>query len=51
MDGAVPTGFDKEFIMNSYPSLLAPLDLGFTQLKSRVLHMDSCTQVSTRSSS
>ncbi len=37
MDGAVPTGFDKEFIMNSYPSLLAPLDLGFTQLKNRVL--------------
>jgi len=23
--------------MNSYPSLLAPLDLGFTQLKNRVL--------------
>lgn len=28
---------DKECIMSRYPTLLTPLDLGFTQLRNRVL--------------
>ncbi len=37
--------------MSLYPTLLTPLDLGCTQLKNRVLHMDSCVLASKRSSS
>ncbi len=37
--------------MSLYPTLLTPLALGFTQLKNRVLHMDSCVLASKRSAS
>jgi 2,4-dienoyl-CoA reductase-like NADH-dependent reductase (Old Yellow Enzyme family) len=36
--------------MSRYPTLLTPLDLGFAQLKNRVLRMDSCASASKRSS-
>lgn len=35
--GAIQPGPDKEFMMSRYPTLLTPLDLGFTQLRNRVL--------------
>jgi hypothetical protein len=33
------TAFDEDFVMTAshYPNLLKPLDLGFTQLKNRVV--------------
>ena len=37
--------------MSLYPTLLTPLDLGFTRLKNRVLRMDSCVLASKRSAS